>query len=78
MEKYAYPQDVAAGPLGDFYTSEESGGGGMTLRVYYAGLAMQGLLASGVERFAGQSTAQYAVRYADDLIAALERPPEES
>lgn len=55
--------------------------GGMTLREYYAGLAMQGLLANGESPgYAGlaqregfhESTAIIAVRMADALIAKLE------
>lgn len=50
--------------------------GGMTLRQYYAGLAMQGFIAA----YAGDNrtpnpihAASEAVEYADSLIAALEK-----
>lgn len=42
---------------------------GMTLRQYYAGLAMQGLLASPVE--CQKPIAQFAVEFADALLAEL-------
>jgi hypothetical protein len=48
---------------------------GMTQRAYFAGLAMQSIIAGGIEnevRFSEQSVATGAVAYADALIAALE------
>ncbi len=46
---------------------------GMTLRQYYAGLAMQGLLACGGNGYADEHGAQLAVKSADALIAELEK-----
>lgn len=54
---------------------------GMTLREYYAGLAMQGILASPKPLKAGEDRslsqceclANYAVVYADALIAELQK-----
>ena len=46
---------------------------GMTIREYYAGLAMQGILAGDTEGFfAPNDIAKNAVLYADALIAELE------
>lgn len=56
-----------------FPHDERTLGIGMTLREYFAGLAMQGILAQG--RFDGQypetGTAKAAVRAADALLKAL-------
>jgi hypothetical protein len=53
---------------------------GMTLREHYAGLAMQGLLSSAEihrrtndKRMQKEIAAEYAVEYADALIAELEK-----
>lgn len=50
---------------------------GMTLRQHYAGLAMQGILASGnAQAFQNSSAAAtWSVEFADALIAELERKP---
>ncbi len=42
---------------------------GMTLREYYAGLAMQGILASGDDNF--QLIVEASVKYADALLKEL-------
>lgn len=50
-------------------------GGGLTKREYFAGLAMQGLLASWPEngRLNPDKTAEHATLFADALIAALNK-----
>lgn len=46
----------------------------MTLRQYYAGLAMQGMLAKhGCECFSKADLVEYAAEHADALIAELEK-----
>ena len=45
--------------------------GGLTKREYFAGLAMQGLLADGILDF--ESVADIAVDQADELIEALQK-----
>jgi hypothetical protein len=58
-----------------------TGEGGMTLRQWYAGMALQGMLASGVQDAVSQECgdiptriAQHACRFADALIAAEKAP----
>lgn len=46
---------------------------GLTKREYFAGLAMQGMLAKGVDTVLIKPVAIDAVRYADALLAELER-----
>ena len=65
-------------PRGDreaFPTGDPTHGGqaGMTLREYYAGLAMQGLLASGPHDCEAPGIAHDALLHADALLSALER-----
>lgn len=55
-------------PVGDSNVRRD--GLRMTLRQHYAGLAMQGLLASG-NTYSG--IADIAVKYADSLLAMLEK-----
>ena len=45
---------------------------GLTKREYFAAMAMQGLLASGVDNFR-KPAVEYAVEYADDLINELNK-----
>jgi hypothetical protein len=55
----------------------EWGSPGMTLREYYAGLAMQGLLASETLDYhasSSESLARHAVSKADALLAELAKP----
>lgn len=47
--------------------------GGLTKREYFAGLAMQGMLASDYRGFKGDII-QLSVSHADELINALEAP----
>lgn len=50
------------------------GHNGITLRQYYAGIAMQGVLASDVEQKLGSElVAKWAVSAAEHLIAELEK-----
>ncbi len=50
---------------------------GLTIRQYYAGLAMQGLVANGSTVF-GDKIAISAVNYADDLINELNKREDEN
>lgn len=66
----------------DLYGYKNSRSSGLTIRQYYAGLAMQGLLASFTEKAANgmwgaesKETAEASVRLADALIAALNATP---
>jgi hypothetical protein len=47
--------------------------GGMTLREYYAGLAMQGFMANANALYEPDGAARDAVQYADALITELEK-----
>lgn len=64
--KEAFPIHVLGGPEAGYHP-------GMTLREYYAGQAMVGVLASGQNLLNQNQTADFAVKHADALIAALER-----
>lgn len=46
---------------------------GLTIRAYFAGLAMQGILTSGREVQSGHTASSMAVMWADALIAALNK-----
>ena len=66
----AYPRSAISLPDGPIYDRGEDG---LTKREYFAGLAMQGVMAwdaSGTEADA----AHYAVGYADALLAELAKP----
>jgi hypothetical protein len=63
----AYPYQHVASPGSEV-------GYGLTIREYFAAMAMQGLLASGkwcVNEVIGHTTAEYSVRAADALLAEL-------
>lgn len=77
--KPIYPTPVAGGDhsvvtahQADDLNNYESG---MTLREHYAGLAMQGLLASQSETYGAskESTARIAVEHADALLTELNK-----
>jgi hypothetical protein len=62
--------------LGSFFESTADGGPeaiGLTKREHFAGLAMQGILASYGNRTMRCSTHQMAVEYADALLAELDK-----
>lgn len=68
----AFPVPCHLGQSGDSLAPFDFG---MSLRQYYAGLAMQGILASwpaNSRALDGQATAETAVKFADALIVALE------
>lgn len=46
---------------------------GMTLREYYAGLAMQGLMSPNDSFYTPEGMAEYAIAAADALIEVLEK-----
>lgn len=50
---------------------EETCGQGLTKRELFAAMAMQGMLANGVDRHAAHTNAIYAVQHADALINEL-------
>ena len=59
-------------PTGDHNNIEPSGG--ITLREYYAGLAMQGICANEfAPHWDADTITTYAVQYADALINALNK-----
>lgn len=71
LHDYAFPSDPAG------YQPQR----GLTKREYFAGVAMQGLLANQtIAQFAGADLAKAvtnsAVQYADALLAALNNPNE--
>lgn len=61
--KWAFPHSITLTSGGEFHAN------GMTLREHYAGLAMQGLAASGLRQ---ELIVEEAINTADALIAALE------
>lgn len=68
---FAFPHSIAVAPSGDVYTSYDSGGRGMSLRDYFAGQALAGMIES---HGMGESRHEYAARdaykFADAMIAA--------
>lgn len=67
----AFPQPYQSEPGGILFYDVNQG---LSKREYFAGLAMQGLLAnSGNETYA--TMAAWAVRHADALIEALNKEP---
>lgn len=62
-----------------FFADSEEGEGnrGITLREWFAGLAMQGLSANTDMQGALKTVAMMAVQQADALIAELNRPKEQ-
>jgi len=56
----------------------DPGAPGMTLREYYAGLAMQGMIVEGGRFTEPDIVAQFAIAQADALIAALQEDSDES
>lgn len=77
------PHDPAFPTLAEVAGKEVVGGDGMTLREYYAGMALQGLLANGVHALSPAEPAyciqprrfgEVAVSMADALLAALATP----
>lgn len=75
--KLAFPRPLSVDPGGQ--TAWDSAG--MTLREYYAGLVLQGLLAdsefNAPPEFAPEFAARTAVQYADALLVALAKPKAE-
>lgn len=57
------------------YTEAYGGHPGMTMRQYYAGLAMQGHIASEADgsAYTAEGAAERSVRFAEALIAELEK-----
>lgn len=77
----AFPTVNYEGPGDGYGTCIMTVTGGLTKRQYFAGLAMQGIVMSGLNcemetRFSEESVAQAAVEYADALIIELEKPNE--
>lgn len=64
---FAFPQTGAADGDGDIFESARLGGGGMTLRDYFAAKAMQGMLANGIP---SGDIPVYAYEIADAMLAA--------
>ena len=55
------------------YETENSHYWGLTKREYFAGLAMQGMLANkDANTFNAESTAEISIKYADELLTQLE------
>lgn len=71
MEKHVFPQPNEKMFLNEL-TQVQSGG--MTLRQYYAGLAMQSLLDKTSSFTSSKALADMSVKCADALLAALEEP----
>ena len=77
----AFPQSGTVSPSGGMYVSVDHGGGGMSLRAWLAGMAMQGLLANpfyaeqnaGMERGCPDELARACICNTDALIAELEK-----
>lgn len=65
---YVAPFDVVSGPNG-----ERMQVFGMTLRAHFAGLAMQARLANAAVNGDAEAHAKAAVKYADALIAELNK-----
>ena len=69
--KPAAPVSVAAGPMGDLLTSNDSRQGmGLTKREYFAGQAIAGLSVDADLRY--EQVAEYAVKIADAVLKRLE------
>lgn len=64
---------ISAGPRGEYEVTVPIGG--MSLRAYFAGLAMQGLMADPNEDGDSETIARKSIAVADALIAALEVKP---
>lgn len=63
---FAFPQTGTADGDGDIFESARLGGGGMTLRDYFAAKAMQGMLANGVP---SGDIPLYAYEIADAMVS---------
>jgi hypothetical protein len=70
--------DMPAMPIGEQIDTchLNSACNGLSKREYFAGLAMQGFLASNGNRSMRNSTPSMAVEYADDLLTELDKPGE--
>lgn len=62
----AFPEAIAVGPAGDVYP----GFSGMSLRDWFAGQALTGLIAHPSAEGSVQSITQWAYDYADAMLAA--------
>lgn len=66
-------EDAAFGCVGILSREEDVYNHGLTKRELFAAMAMQGMLANGVDRHAAHVNAIYAVQHADALINELNR-----
>ena len=69
----AFPHTHIIGINGMLHDAQSIGG--MSLRAYFAGLAMQGLMADPNEDGDSETIARKSIAVADALIAALEVKP---
>lgn len=66
----AFPQSIAVGPSGEVHIAEHHDGG-MSLRDWFAGMALQGLCAApGTVNWDQRRHAKAAYEYADAMIVA--------
>lgn len=72
----AFPQPIAIDSQGNIHTSSEKSDAGMDIRDWFAGMALQGILASDIKNeFPQDKIAEWAFNQADAMLAAREPLP---